>query len=63
MMFFTEMDRKYQTGAWKRLLAIDEPGLTLAAETLHKGVAKASVCVAADRKTLAGIGVTNMEKL
>ena len=63
MMFFTEMDRKYQTGAWKRLLAIDEPGLTLAAETLHRGVAKASVCVAADRKTLTEIGVTNIEKL
>ncbi|MFO7626823.1 MAG: insulinase family protein [Candidatus Fermentibacteraceae bacterium] len=62
-MFFTEMDRNYQKKVWQRLLEVDADSLTRAASILSEESEKAVVCVAADRKTLTGMGVAEFIKL
>jgi len=62
-MFFTEMDRNYQKKAWQRLLEVNADSLSHAASILSDESEKAVVCVASDRKTLAGMSVTDFIRL
>lgn len=62
-MFFTETDMNHQKKVWKRLLEVDAGSLARAAAILSAESEKDVVCIAADRSTLAAMGVTEIVKL
>ncbi len=61
--FFIGSDREYRRKAWKRLLEVNADSLRRASETVAKGAREAVVCVAANGKTLDGMGIGGREKL
>lgn len=62
-MFFTEISPQTRKRCWKRLLSIDEEMLVKAAEIVQQSVEDTCVCVAADRHTLAGLGIERPDRL